>query len=274
MPRVHANDIDLYYEITGSGAPLVLISGLGYGLWMWGKMIPGLAERFRVIAFDNRGAGQTGKPDGPYDVQMMADDTAGLMDALEVESADVMGHSMGGFIAQQLALNRPDLVGKLILSATNFGGPNHIPVTAEAMAVIMDRSGDPVDVVKRGIAVACAPGFADAHPDVVEELVAYRLSNPVPPAQYQAQTAVGLGLLSAEACFEHRLKDVKAPTLILFGEHDKVVPPANADLLAEKLPNARIKILPDAGHIFPIETPDAAVDAVVEFLFPVSEGGR
>ncbi|MBU0704005.1 MAG: alpha/beta hydrolase [Chloroflexi bacterium] len=274
MPRVHANDIDLYYEITGSGAPLVLISGLGYGLWMWGKMIPGLAERFRVIAFDNRGAGQTGKPDGPYDVQMMADDTAGLMDALEVESADVMGHSMGGFIAQQLALNRPDLVGKLILSATNFGGPNHIPVTAEAMAVIMDRSGDPVDVIKRGIAVACAPGFADAHPDVVEELVAYRLSNPVPPAQYQAQTAVGLGLLSAEACFEHRLKDVQAPTLILFGEHDKVVPPANADLLAEKLPNARIKILPDAGHIFPIETPDAAVDAVVEFLFPVSEGGR
>jgi len=266
MPKAHANEIDIYYEITGSGAPLVLISGLGYGLWMWRKMIPGLAERFRVIAFDNRGAGQTGKPDGPYDARMMAGDTAGLMDALEVESAAVMGHSMGGFIAQQLALARPDLVGKLILSATNFSGPNHIPVTAQAMAVIMDRSGDPVDVIKRGIAVACAPGFSEAHPEIVEELIAYRLGNPVPPAQYQAQTAVGLGLLSAEACFEHRLKDVQPPTLILFGEHDQVVPPGNAELLAGKLPDARIEILSDVGHIFPIEQPEAAVAAVTNFL--------
>lgn len=266
MPRVRANDIELYYEITGSGDPLVLISGLGYGLWMWRKMIPGLAERRQVIAFDNRGAGQTDKPDGPYNVQMMAEDTAGLMDALGIQSAAVMGHSMGGFIAQQLALGRPDLVDKLILSATNFGGPRHVPVTAEAMAVIMDRSGDPVDVVKRGIAIACAPGFAQAHPEVVEELIAYRLGNPVPPAQYQAQTAVGLGLLSEEACFEHRLEGVHSPTLILFGEHDKVVPPANADLLAAKLPNARVEILSNAGHIFPIEQPEAAVSAVLDFL--------
>jgi len=266
MPQQHVNGINIYYESHGAGRPLVLIAGLGYGLWMWHKMIPGLAEHFRVVVFDNRGAGRSDKPDGPYSVQMLAADTAGLIDALEIEQAAVMGHSMGGFIAQELVLTRPELVGRLILSATNFGGPRHVPVTPEALAVMMDRSGDPVDVVKRGIAVACAPGFADAHPEVVEELVAYRLSNPVPPAQYQAQMAVGLGLMSEEAAFEHRLKDVRAPTLILFGEHDRVVPPANADLLAREIADSAIVVLPGAGHIFPIETPDAAVAAVVEFL--------
>ena len=266
MPKIDANGIDLYYETTGSGDPLVLIAGLGYGLWLWHKMIPGLAEHFQVIAFDNRGAGQTDKPDGPYDVLMMTADTAGLMDGLGIRAAAVVGHSMGGFIAQQLALSRPDLVGKLILSATNFGGPRHLPVTAQAMAVIMDRSGDPVDVIKRGIAVACAPGFSEAHPQVVDELIAYRLGNPVPLAQYQAQTAVGLGLLSEEACFEHKLQNVQAPTLILLGEHDQVVPPGNTELLANKLPDARIKTLPNTGHMFPVEDPDAAVAALLDFL--------
>ncbi len=266
MPKLRVNGIDLYYETTGSGEPLVLIAGLGYGLWMWHKMTSGLAEHFRVIAFDNRGAGQTDKPDGPYNVQMMAADTSGLMDALGLESAAVIGHSMGGFIAQQLVLSRPDLVGKLILSATNFGGPRSIPVTPEAMAVIMDRSGDPVDVVRRGIGVASAPGFSEAHPEVVEELTTYRLGNPVPPAQYQAQVAVGLGLMNEDACFEHRLKDVRASTLILFGEHDAVVPPANAELMAARLPNARIEVLPNVGHIFPIEGPEAAVATIVDFI--------
>jgi len=266
MPQVRAHGIDIYYEITGSGEPLLLIAGLGYGLWMWHKMIPGLAEHFQVIAFDNRGAGQTDKPDGPYNVDMLAADTAGLLDALEIKGLAVMGHSMGGFVAQELALSRPELVGKLILSATNFGGPNHVPVTPEAMQVMMDRSGDPVEVVKRGIAAACAPGFDEAHPEIVQELIEYRLGNPVPPAQYQAQMAVGLGLLSAEACFEHRLKDVQAPTLILFGEHDKVVPPGNAELLARDIPDSTIRVLPGAGHMFPMETPEAAVEAITNFL--------
>ena len=266
MPKIHVNGIDLYYETTGSGDPLVLIAGLGYGLWLWHKMTPGLAEHFQVITFDNRGAGQTDKPDGPYNVEMMADDTAGLMDGLGIRAAAVLGHSMGGFIAQQLALSRPDLVGKLILSATNFGGPRHLPVTPQAMAVILDRSGDPVDVIKRGIAVACAPGFAEAHPGIVQELIAYRLGNPVPPAQYQAQTAVGLGLLSEDACFEHKLEDVQAPTLILFGEHDQVVPPGNAELLADRLASARIETLPNTGHMFPVEDPEAAVAVIRDFL--------
>jgi pimeloyl-ACP methyl ester carboxylesterase len=197
---------------------------------------------------------------------MLAADTAGLLDALNVSQAAVMGHSMGGFVAQELVLSRPDLVGQLILSSTNFGGPNSIPVTPEALAVMSNREGDPIQVIKRGISVACAPGFAQAHPAVVQELIDYRLTNPVPPAQYQAQMAVGLALMDAAACFESKLQDVQAPTLILFGEHDKVVPPGNAELLAREIPDATIKLLPDAGHMFPVEVPKAAVAAVVEFL--------
>ena len=273
MPYIHVehenlpwDGLDIYYQIAGSGDPLVLISGLGYGLWQWHTMIPGLSEHFTVIAFDNRGAGKTDKPDGPYSVQMLAADTAGLLEGLNIENAAVMGHSMGGFVAQELALTRPDLVNKLILAATNFGGPNHIPVTQEAMAVLTNREGDPVEVVRRGITVACAPGFAEANPEKVQELINYRMGNPVPPAQYQAQMAVGLGLLSAEASFEPRLKDLQMPTLILFGEHDKVVPPGNADLLAREISDSRVEILPAAGHMFPIETPEAAIEVIVDFM--------
>lgn len=266
MPTVQTNGINIYYEEQGEGDPLVLISGLGYGLWQWHRMIPGLAEHFRVIAFDNRGAGLSDKPAGPYSAPMMAADTFGLMDALGIDSAIIVGHSMGGFIAQQMVLDAPERVSRLVLASTNFGGPNHVPITEKAMAAMMDRSGSVVDVVTRGIEVATAPGYLEAHPETVDALINYRMGNPVPPEAYQAQMAVGLGLIDAANAFEGRLEDVQTPTLILFGEHDAVVPVGNADLLAEQLPNSTVTILPGAGHIFPIETPEAAVEAIVNWV--------
>ena len=266
MPTAQANGINIYYEARGEGEPMVLISGLGYGLWQWHKMVTGLAEHFHVIAFDNRGAGQTDKPAGPYDVRLMAADTLGLMDALGVGTAIVVGHSMGGFIAQELALSAPERVSGLVLASTNFGGPNHIPVSEEAMQAMTDRSGSVLDVVRRGVEVACAPGYAARNPKGLQELIEYRMGNPVPPEAYQAQMAVGLGLIDEANAFEGRLKNVQAPALILFGEHDRVVPPGNADLLAGQIPNSSVKILPGAGHLFPIEAPDAAVEAIVGWV--------
>jgi pimeloyl-ACP methyl ester carboxylesterase len=267
MPTVNANNINIAYEINGEGQPLLLITGLGYGAWFWHKVVPSLAKNFRVITFDNRGAGGTDKPDGPYSVSMMAQDTAGLLDALKIKNAFVLGHSLGGFIAQELAVTRPDLVGKLILASTTHGGMKVVPITPEALAVIMDRSGDPIDLVKRGVAVASAPGFADKHPDVVQELVAYRLTNPVPPAQYGAQTAAGLRMnqLTDDQVLA-RMKAITQPTLVLFGEHDKVVPPANAQLFLEKLSNARSHIIPNTGHIFPVEDPQTTAEAAKNFF--------
>ena len=128
---------------------------------------------------------------------------------------------MGGFIAQAMALNHPKKVDKLILCATNFGGPNHIPVTQEAMAVLSDVSGDPVERFKRGIVVSCAPGFTETHPETVADWLKYRARNPIEPEPYQAQMAIGLGLLSEQASFEKRLSRIQSPTLILFGEYDK-----------------------------------------------------
>ncbi len=261
--RLTVGEIAMAYEVTGEGHPLVLIAGVGYGGWFWHRVVPALAEQFQVITFDNRGAGATDKPDGPYTTPMMAQDTAGLLDGLGVRRAYVMGHSLGGFIAQELALARPDLVERLILASTTYGGPNVIPITPEALEVLTNREGDPVELVRRGIGVACAPGFAERHPEVVQELLDYRLTNPVPPAQYQAQVMAG-----AEHNAEERIGQITCPVLVLFGEDDRVVPPGNADLLAQKLPNARVKILPGVGHIFPIEDPEATVEAMLEFLKP------
>ncbi|MCA9970631.1 MAG: alpha/beta fold hydrolase [Anaerolineales bacterium] len=266
MPTTTTNGITLHYDESGAGAPLVLISGLGYTAWQWHKMVPGLATRLRVITFDNRGVGQSDRPAGPYTAAMLAADTVGLLDALGIDKAHVMGHSMGGFVAQELALSYPERVDRLILASTNFGGPRHVPVTQEAMAVLMDVTSDPVTRFKNGLVVSTAPGWAEAHSEMIDAWLAWRVENPIDPAAYQAQMGVGLGLLAETAAFENRLPAVTAPTLILFGAHDKVVPPANADLLAAKIPNHTVHILPNAGHFFPIETPDAANAAIIDFL--------
>jgi len=266
MPILSTNGINLYYEIHGSGAPLVLINGLAYDLWMWHKMVPFLAQHFQVLTFDNRGAGLSDAPKGPYSAEMLADDLAGLLDGLGIPQAAIFGHSMGGFIAQAFALKYPEKVSQLILSATNFGGPRHVPITQEAMAVLMDISGDPAARLRRGIAVSCAPGYSEVHTDFIEEWVNYRLAHPLLPEPYQAQLAIGLALMSEGASFEKKLSAVQAPTLILFGEHDKVVPPANAPLLAQAIPHAKVEILPGAGHFFPFEIPELASHAVTQFL--------
>lgn len=266
MPKVQTNGIEIYYELHGEGTPLVLISGLGYPAWEWHKMVPYLAEKFQVITFDNRGVGQSDKPAGPYTAQMLAADVAGLLDALGLEKAVIMGHSMGGFIAQAFALEYPGRVSKLILCSTNFGGPQHVPITAEAMAVLSDVTSDPLTRFKNGLVVSTAPGFAEAHPEIIQEWLEWRLANPIDVAGYQAQMAIGLGLLADATSFEHKLPQISAPTLILFGAHDKVVPPANADLMAGKIGGSRVVILPGAGHFFPIEVPAAAAQAVIQFV--------
>ena len=265
MPKVHTNGIELYYEVHGAGKPLVLISGLGYTLWQWHRMVPYLAERFKVIVFDNRGVGQSDKPAGPYTAQMFAADTAGLLDALGIEKAVIVGHSMGGFVAQAMALDFPQRVEKLILCSTNFGGPHHVPVTPEAMKVLSDVTSDPLTRFKNGLAVSTAPGWAEENPQMIEEWVKWRVANPIEPVHYQAQMMIGLGLMPEAAAFEDKLPRLNVPTLILFGAHDKVVPPANADLLAHKIAGSQAVIFPDAGHFFPIEIPEAASRTIMDF---------
>jgi pimeloyl-ACP methyl ester carboxylesterase len=267
MPSVEVGSIQISYEIHGDGHPLIMICGVGYCAWFWHKIVPLLAKDYQVIVFDNRGAGDSDKPDGPYSVNMMADDTAGLLDALGIQNAFVVGHSLGGFIAQELIVLRPDLVSKLVLASTTHGGMNVIPITPEAMEVFTNREGDPVELVQRGIEIACAPGFLEQQSNITQELIEYRFSNPVPPLQYQAQVMAGAGMsaLSDQQVAE-RTGSINVPTLILFGEFDNVVPPGNADLLAEKISGAQIEIIPGTGHMFPIEDPQTTTTTIREFL--------
>lgn len=266
MPYIYVNGIRMYYISQGAGHPLLLITGVGYGGWFWHKVLPGLAGYYQVIVPDPRGSGQSDKPQGPYTVEMLATDMAELLDELHIRGAFVVGHSLGAFVAQHLVLNRPELVSKLVLAAGTFGGPNVVPITAEALEVLTSREGDQLELIQRGIEIATGPGFAEAHPEVVQELIEYRLSDAVPPHAYQAQVAAGMAMASAEASFEDRLSEIKVPTLILFGEHDRVVPPGNAPLLTERIPGAQMKILSGVGHIFPIEAPEATVKALREFF--------
>jgi pimeloyl-ACP methyl ester carboxylesterase len=267
MHTAQANGIEIAYQVHGQGPPLVLISGVGYGAWFWHKLAPLLADDFQVITFDNRGGGGSDKPAGPYSVPMMANDTGDLLYELGIPRAHILGHSLGGFIAQEFAVQYPDMVDKLILASTNYGGTQVIPITPEAMEVLTNRQDDPVELVKRGIGIASAPGFADRHPDVVKELVDYRFTNPVPPEQYQAQVMAGAGMAAfTDEQVDERMAVIQAPTLILFGEHDMVVPPGNAELMAGKIANAEVKIIPGAGHIFAIEDPGRTATIIREFL--------
>jgi len=265
MPKIKVNDIQLYYEVHGAGTPLVLISGLGYPLWQWHLMVPYLEKHFQVITLDNRGVEQTDKPAGPYTASMLAKDTVGLLDALGIDKAVVMGHSMGGFIAQAMALEYPERVSKLILASTNFGGPRHVPVTPEAMAVLSDVTSDPLTRLRNGIVISTAPGFAERRPELIQKWLNWRVANPLDLAGYQAQMGIGIALLAEVAAFENKLPNISVPTLILFGADDKVVPSANANLLAKQVPSSQIRILPDAGHFFPLEVPEEAAEVVIQF---------
>jgi pimeloyl-ACP methyl ester carboxylesterase len=228
-------------------------------------MVPFLEKHFKVITFDNRGVGLSDKPAGAYTASMLAADVAGLLDELGIEKAIIMGHSMGGFVAQAFALEYPQRVEKLVLCSTNFGGPHHVPVTPEAMVVLSDVKSDPVTRFKNGLVVSTAPGYAEKNPEMIETWLQWRLENPVDVAGYQSQMMIGMSLFAEAASFENKLPKISVPTLILFGAHDKVVPPANADLLAKQVAGSKIVILPDAGHFFPIEVPQEAADAVIQF---------
>lgn len=264
---VRTNGIRLAYQISGRGDPLLLIAGVGYGGWFWHRLAPLLAGRYQVIAFDNRGAGGSSRPAGPYRVTTLAADSIGLLDALHLGRAHVLGHSLGGFVAQELALAQPQRILKLILAGTHHGGPGAIPVTPQAAAVLTNRSGDPATLIGNGIEIATAPGFLRRQPALARSILRYRLTQPVPPAQFAAQVMAGMdmGALS-RAQVARRLRALAMPTLLLAGAQDRVVPPGNAALMAARLPQAQVRLLRGCGHLFPLEKPRATAAAIRNFL--------
>lgn len=261
MPYTTANGIRLFYEIAGDGLPVALIGGLGSDGHFWYKQAPVLARRFRVITLDNRGAGRSEAPDAPYTLRMMADDLAGLLDALHVPVAHIVGASMGGFIAQEFALAHPDRVDRLVLCCTSFGGAGAVPIPAETVQVFLNRTGDPERDLRTAFAHALMPDYAHTHARELDDYIAWRVAHSQALDAYHRQLAA-VGAHDTEA----RLAALRCPTLILHGARDNVVPAGNADLLAARISGARVHLFPDASHYFLWECADEANGMIIDFL--------
>jgi len=250
----------LAYEWEGAGPWVLLISGVGYGLWFWEWLRPHL-RGLRMVAFDNRGIGDSELPPGPYDTVEMAKDALGLIKVMNIQRAHVIGHALGGMVAQELALMAPEKVGKLVLVSTTHGGPRAVPTPQEALTAMLDRTGDLGEALRREIEIGATEGFLDKHPVVYNQILAKTLVEPTAPGVRELQVQAG-----ARHDAEARLGDIRAPTLVLTGAEDRVVPPANAELLAKKIPNAQRVVVPGAGHLLPIEKPKEMGEIIRQFL--------
>jgi pimeloyl-ACP methyl ester carboxylesterase len=263
MPKINVNGVDLYYEIHGSGEPLLLLEGLGYSTWMWHRQIEYLAQHYQVIIFDNRGVGDSDKPDHPYTIEMMARDAAGLLHKLGVKKAHVLGVSMGGLIAQQLAILFPRVINKLVLCCTSHGGPNSVPMPQEIINLLntVDESMSAERKLVLAMSPAFRPGYMEEHPEEIEEIIHWRMEKPTPRYAWLHQ-------FMAAAAFnvEDSVGTITTPVLILSGDQDRVLPVENAYLIQKKLPHSQMKIFPGAGHMFFWERAQEFNEMVHSFL--------
>ena len=245
------------WESTGDGAPVLLVQGLGYARWGWDPVVPGLAERFRVLTFDNRGIGESDKPAGPYTAREMAADALQVLDEAGLERAHVVGSSLGGMIAQEVAAAAPGRVDRLVLCSTTPGGADAVPMPAVTVRLLVEAATlPPEEALRRFVANALS---TSAPRSLVDEIYARRLANPPDPAGWQAQAAAGTTFPGVDGA-------ITAPTLIVHGTDDNVVDCGNAQLLAARIPGARVELIPSGGHLFFWEQPDVFVRIVSEFL--------
>lgn len=253
----------LYVEERGSGFPLLLIQGLGYASWAWRFQWAAFAPRWRTIAFDNRGTGRSSKPPGPYSIDLLADDAADLLHSLGVEQAHVLGLSMGGYISQTLALRHPELVRSLVLAGTGPGEPTHVPVPEDTLSEWLAHAHlAPEEYARATMHLSYSPGWTTEHAELFEELLAARLEFPTPREAWRAQYDACVRFVEEGLPIEQ----IQAPTLVVHGDRDRVVPLSNGQAIARRIPRAELLILDGCGHVVPIEEPDRFNEAVVSFL--------
>jgi 3-oxoadipate enol-lactonase len=258
MPVVDAGNVELSYERSGSGPPLLLIMGLSGTLRHWGEpFLAPLREDFDVIVYDARGVGESSRVEEPFTIADMAVDAAGLLTALGVESAHVTGISMGGMVAQELAIAHPELVRTLTLGCTYCGGPgNSLPAQPELGQAIM--SGDRERALRAMWEANISPSFA-ANADAYAAFRAIGL-------EHRVAMAVTMEQLSAITRHDTstRLSEIELPTLIVHGTVDQIIPVENGHKVAQLMPEARLEILQDIGHLFFWELPERSAELVRE----------
>ena len=266
MPFVMNEGVKIYWDECGFGEPLLLIMGLSYPSYMWHRSRPVLAQHYRTIAFDNRGIGQSDVPSGAYSMSMLASDGAGVLDAAGVEAAHVFGLSMGGMIAQEFALQYPKRVRSLILGCTAAGGPQAVQAEPVAIQTLLRQGMTPEESRE-----AITPFIYDSRTprERIDEEMAIRLKWYPTPQGYTSQLQ---GIFGWEAY--SRILQITVPTLVIHGETDRLIPAANAKLIAERIPGAKLALIPHASHIFETDQPAAAHKAILEFLSAQQDGLR
>jgi pimeloyl-ACP methyl ester carboxylesterase len=261
MPNAGVEGIELFHERAGSGEPLLLIQGMSGTHVAWGEPLRSRLEaEFDCIAFDNRGVGLSGAVNEPFTIAEMAVDAAGLLDALEIESAHVLGISMGGMIAQELALAEPERVRSLTLGCSYCGGPGSQlmdPTDFQGLAEAM-ASGNQDRVFRAMYELNLSPGFR-AEESRYAEFVAMAEAVPVPRRTVELQLQAILGHDTSA-----RLPDLTIPTLVIHGTLDRVLGYPNGPLIASLIPGARLETLEDVGHMFWWEQPERAAELIRE----------
>jgi 3-oxoadipate enol-lactonase len=267
VPFVERDGARIWWESRGAGTPVLLVMGLGYPGAMWYRLLPYLTDGYRTIALDNRGVGATGVPPGPYSIEQMADDAVCVLDAAGVGAAHVVGASMGGFIAQEIALRHPGRVRSLVLGCTNTNDAEAVLPDPGAIAMLTARAS----MTPREAAYAARPFvYAPDTPDeVVDEDIAVRLRQPTTPAGYTNQLQAAM----AHRGTYERLPQIGVPTLVVHGTIDRLVNPANAAVLAGRIPGARLVMVEGASHIFLSDRTEECGTGLRAFLDEVSAGG-
>ena len=265
MPVAITGSTSIDYDISGEGPPLLLIGGLGFGRWGWFKQVPAFSRHFRTITFDVRGERRLENGVGD-----LVREVVSLLDHLGIKKAHVMGTSLGGFVAQELALLRPDLVDRLVLVGTSYGGRGPETMSPGALSDMFGwGSFGPEGVVRRGLETATSETYRAEHEDEFEQLVSWRLADSPSGAAYYEQAMAGAGFdLSRD------IGHITSPTLVIHGSEDRYVPVANAAALAGAIPGAKLRVLDRVGHLVFLERFADVNREVVTFLKPRGAGGR
>jgi 3-oxoadipate enol-lactonase len=259
VPVAITDSTSIDYDVHGEGPPLLLIGGLGFGRWAWFRQVPAFSRHFKTITFDARG-----ERDLESGVTDLASDVVALLEHLRVGKAHVLGTSLGGFVAQELALGRPDLVERLVLVGTSYGrgGPETMSPWALADMIGLP-SLNSERAVRKGLESATSGAYRTEHPEEFEQVVRWRLADSPSLSAYYEQMRAGASFdLSRDAgC-------ITSPTLVIHGAEDRYVPVANAAALAEAIPGAKLRVLDNAGHLVFIERYADVNREVVTFLKP------
>jgi 3-oxoadipate enol-lactonase len=256
--KIRANGIEIGYDVTGEGPWVVLNHSLGLDRTMWFQQTPVLAEGYSVLTWDARGHGESATTPGPYDFDLMAQDLVGLMDALSIDRAAVVGLSMGGATAMNVAATHPDRVSTLVLCDTSaWYGPDAEKNWRERAEGVIDDGIESIRVVQAGRWFT--DSFRKREPEIMDRILDLLMAANL---QGYVATMEGLGQLDLRP----KLKEIECPTLVVVGREDPSTPPTMAEEIHRSIQGSRLVVLDDARHLAPVEKPDEFNRLVLEFL--------